>query len=346
MQGEERGTLLKQWKLLDAIEVPGTLYDTGLGYPAANFAEKTGTVFGELYDYYGDCVNHELEKMDKVEGVDENLYSRIKLNHRGYEFYAYEISSKLNRTRDKLDIIKTGNWRQTGSVSHKSVSAFALNFESIQSARYDTFPESNLSEFVDLKGNIPILLVSPHATSHLRKGKIKIYEKFTGAINVILNSISGVHSLYTVYASPFDSNYYETTALKKRIREIVESCGIKFVMDIHGTGSYRKFDIYPGIGKEGEFVNRNEFLMSVLENVLKKYDIRLGGTHIFPAYRQHTVSRFVNSELGIPAMQIEINKKYREPDTDSHLFEKLIYSLNEFINIVRKYLNSTKGEFN
>ncbi|NIT14117.1 MAG: hypothetical protein GTN99_07750, partial [Candidatus Dadabacteria bacterium] len=37
LQGESRNHWLSDWKLIDAFEIGGTLYDTGHGYPAADF---------------------------------------------------------------------------------------------------------------------------------------------------------------------------------------------------------------------------------------------------------------------------------------------------------------------
>ena len=110
------------------------------------------------------------------------------------------------------------------------------------------------------------------------------------------------------------------------------------MIDIHGTGSYRKFDLYPGIGRNDEFINGHSFFISELERVLFNNSIRLGGRNVFPAYRQHTVSRFVNSGLGIPAMQIEINQRYRNPISDKILFEKLIHSLAGYIGNISKLI--------
>ncbi len=196
------------------------------------------------------------------------------------------------------------------------------------------FPDKDHCSFAHILGDKPILVVACHATAHKRQGKLKAQEFYTGAISVILNSLSGVHSLYTTYASEYDSNHCENTGLKKYIRELVNTHNIKFVLDIHGTGSYRKFDIYPGIGRTGEFLNGNINLFESLASIVHKYDMNLGGTDVFPAYRQHTVSRFVNTELGTAAMQIEINQNYRDPGKDPHRFNKLIKTLSDFLNSV------------
>jgi gamma-glutamylcyclotransferase (GGCT)/AIG2-like uncharacterized protein YtfP len=336
LQGEERGNALKEWQLTGAMEIPGTLYNTGLGYPAADFSYNNhNTVFGELYTYEKDKIDSRLKNIDKIEGVDEYLFKRTELNLGEHIFYAYEIAPSLNKISDKFNIITSGNWRQNGSLSLTDSSTFAINFENIQSQRYRSFTENDFNTFIHIKGNRPLLIVSSHATCHIRKGKIKAQEQYTGAISVILNSLLGVHSLYTIYATELDSNYCRETSLKEYIRELVNLYNIKFVIDIHGTGIYRKFDLYPGIGKHGEFLNGKSFLISELERILLKNNISLGGTDVFPAYRQYTISRFVNSELGVPSMQIEINQKYRSPESDNHLFEKLIYSLAEYIESIK-----------
>ncbi|NIP38284.1 MAG: hypothetical protein GWO07_03675, partial [Candidatus Dadabacteria bacterium] len=271
-------------------------------------------------------------------GADRNLFKRIILESNGTEFFGYNAGSRLNFPQNAYPRITSGNWRRHGSISSNDICSFALEFEKVQSKRYGVFAEKGHSSFVHIKGNIPILAVACHATAHKREGKLKAQEFYTGAIGVILNSISGVHCLYTTYASEFDSNYCQQTELKEYIREVVKKHKIKFVLDIHGTGSYRKFDIYPGIGKAGEFLNGKNILMNNLERILHKNSIKLGGTDVFPAYRQHTVSRFVNSLLEIPAMQLEINQKYRDPQTDSLSFEKLTNTLADYLASVEKHI--------
>lgn len=334
LQGEARNHLLDDWNLIDTLEAEGTLYDTDFGYPAADFSDKKGKIFGELYHCDKDDIEAKFHAIDLVEGVSNNLFERIIIESNGSKFFAYNISSKLKSTKNSYSQIVSGNWRQYGSITPNNISSFAINFEKAQSKRYKVSPEDNFSSFIHIKGDKPILIVSSHATAHKREGKLKSQEIYTGAISVILNSVSGVHSLYTIYASQFDSNYCQATELKEYIGELVSRYNIKFVLDIHGTGSYRKFDIYPGIGKTDEFLNGKRFLMTDLEKVLLKNNIKLGGTDIFPAYRQHTISRFANSELGIPAMQIEINKKYRDPESNGYLFEKLINTLVEYVKCV------------
>ena len=335
LQGQSRNHLLADWKLINTLETKGTMYDTGLGYPAVDFTDKTNNLFGELYLYEGRNIESIISRIDAEEGTKSDLFERKIIESSGEKFFTYKMGSKLENSRNSFSNISSGNWRHK-SITQENISKFAIYFEQAQSTRYRVFAPADASSFVHIKGDKPILVVFSHATAHMREGKLKSQEYYTGAIGVILNSISGVHSLYTTYASEFDSNYCESTRLKDYINEVVKKYHIKFVLDIHGTGSYRRFDIYPGIGKTGEFLNGNNTLLDSLENILKYNNLRQGGSDVFPAYRQHTVSRFANTNLAISSMQIEINYKLRDPENDSNSFEKLISVLAEYIESVGK----------
>ncbi|NIP39519.1 MAG: gamma-glutamylcyclotransferase, partial [Candidatus Dadabacteria bacterium] len=87
LQGETRNHLLDCWKLIDAFEVDGMLYDTSLGYPAADFLDKSSTIFGELYLYDKDNIESILQIIDLEEGADRNLFKRIILESNGTEFF-------------------------------------------------------------------------------------------------------------------------------------------------------------------------------------------------------------------------------------------------------------------
>ena len=110
------GTLLPgevRWSLLEPYvtdrgtpdSVAGTLYDTGLDYPAAVFGGdavilgRTFPIGSELYD---DCLAH----LDIVEGTVGGLYSRVVVTTRGgVEVWTYQYGGGLDLTP-----ILSGNW--------------------------------------------------------------------------------------------------------------------------------------------------------------------------------------------------------------------------------------------
>ena len=74
LQGGIRNNLLADWHLIDTLETEGTLYDTDFGYPAADFSDKKGKIFGEIYHCDKDDIEAMLSTIDLEEGVSKNLF--------------------------------------------------------------------------------------------------------------------------------------------------------------------------------------------------------------------------------------------------------------------------------
>ena len=97
------------------------------------------------------------------------------------------------------------------------------------------------------EGKIPILISAPHGARHLRDGKWKEEDEYTGAIAVKLAELTGAHVIYVKSATKEDSNYDLKTKYKDKISEVVKEHGIKFIADIHGANSSRPFKLSVGI---------------------------------------------------------------------------------------------------
>lgn len=335
LQGELKSQHLERCNLVETLELPGELYDTQQGYPAALFdTDSRETVTGELYEICGD-VDERLRELDKVEGGELGLYIRKPLRYKEHDFYLYEAGEVLKKSLHSGNGIKSGSWRRYGSVALKNPLQFALTFENSQRARYRKFPPQDSSGSVFLRGEIPVLVTASHATAHLRMNKIKYEEHYTGALSVILHVLTGSYALYTHWASEIDPNYYDNSPFKEKLSDIVQEFGIRFVLDLHGTIGKTNEDIYPGIGNEREFLLGNDFYLDKLEESVESEGFILGGLHVFPALRQMTIAKFLAQDLGIPAMQLEINKRFRGPENDPFQFEKLVKFLSHYVLCVR-----------
>jgi gamma-glutamylcyclotransferase (GGCT)/AIG2-like uncharacterized protein YtfP len=338
LQGEPRNHHLKNCKLIQAMEVPGELYNTGRGYPAALFdGNSKETVTGEIYDLSLDS-NKKLKELDEIECTREGLYRRKQLKHKGRYFYLYEAGEKLKGCLNKENTIYSGSWRRQGSVALRQPVEFALAFEKEQEERCRDFPPEDSSGMVFLRGDAPMLVTAPHATRHLRMNKLKQEEGYTGAISVILHSLTGSYALYTHWASKSDPNFYDDAPFKKKLEKIVRKFGIRFVLDLHGTRVQKNKDLYPGIGNNGEFLIGKDFYLHKLEDSAKSNGLIIGGLNFFPASIQMTVTKFVATKLRIPAMQIEINEKLRELKSNPQGFEKLVRFLTDYIRYIKPYI--------
>jgi len=85
--------------------VDGTLYDTGLGYPAALFGDGN-VVMGRTYILNELLLDEALDLLDVEEGSVDGLYHRMRLvTHRGVRAWAYSYGGGLILTP-----IVSGDW--------------------------------------------------------------------------------------------------------------------------------------------------------------------------------------------------------------------------------------------
>lgn len=330
LRGEERSCYMEGCSLSKTLEVPGMLYDTGRGYPAALLDEGSdSTVSGELY-VMEDPLS-KIKELDRVEGSESGLFRRSRIRSSGVEFYCYEAGPLLADSAIGANRIQSGNWRTHSSLAFSDPVDFALRFETHlkNSYRAHTGEETEGVHFI--RGHAPIIVTAPHATAHVRLGKLKRQEFYTGALAVLLHSLTGCHVLYTDRLSEADPNYTDDAPFKRKLSEIAGTCRLDFLLDVHGTGSERSGDVFPGIGIEGEFLRERRSALDELRFSAASNDISLGSRDVFPAARQMTVTRYAANKLGVPAIQLEINRSLRQPESAPADFVRLVNFLRDFI---------------
>ena len=329
-RGEERSCYMRACRLSEILEVPGRLYDTGLGYPAALFDyESDSMVSGELYTM--EDPSSRIEELDRVDGTLSGLFNRSRIKYANSEFHCYEAGPLLYDSVADGNRIMSGNWRTHSSLAFRDPADFALRFETHLKDSYKERPGGDSDGIHYLKGHIPVLVTAPHATAHVRMGKLKRQEFYTGALAVLLHSVTGCHALYTGRLSSLDPNYTDESPFKAKLSEIAARCGFEFLIDIHGTGSERPGDVFPGIGMNGEFLNGRSGALGELGQAAQSNGISLGSLDVFSAARQKTVTRFSATRLGVPSMQLEINQNLRRPESSPADFVRLVNFLRDFI---------------
>lgn len=329
-RGEERSCHMDGCRLSEILEVPGRLYDTGRGYPAALFDDGSDSkVSGELYTMADPA--SKIEELDRVEGTLSGLFRRSAIKYINSEFYCYEAGPLLKETATGENRIVSGSWRAHSSLAFTDPVDFALRFETHLKDSYKEHPGKDSDGIHYIRGRIPVLVTAPHATAHVRMGKLKRQEFYTGALAVLLHSVTGCHALYTGRLSSLDPNYTDESPFKAKLSEIAGRCGLEFLIDIHGTGSERPGDVFPGVGVNGEFLNGRPGSLGELGQAARSNGISLGSAEVFPAAKQKTVTRFSATTLGVPSMQLEISQNLRRPETASADFVKLVNFMREFI---------------
>ena len=341
-KGGTRSGHLERCRLVRMIKVPGTLYRTSFGYPAAVFDETSSlTVQGELYELPPDSEDF-MSSVDRMEGVDEKLFSRSVIRCEDEYFYAYEPGVDLRRRIGDADVIKSGNWFSGPGFCGEDPFSFAVAFENIQKQYYRMKPGGCSEENIFLEGTAPVLVTCPHSTAHVRMGKLKRHEFYTASLGAVLHLVLGCHCLYANREQETDPNYYDDCGFKTALGKILTETEIDLVVDIHGTGNERPEDLFPGVGTEKEFLLSAPGVLESFYMSAREHGIAAGSADIFPAARQMTVAKFAANRFSVPAIQIEISDRLRMPWRREEEFRRLIGFL---LGFVERATSESKARF-
>ncbi|ACV61985.1 hypothetical protein Dtox_1099 [Desulfofarcimen acetoxidans DSM 771] len=197
------------------------------------------------------------------------------------------------------------------------------------------FPAQVGEAFLYLPGTLPILLSAPHAVRHVRLGKAKPSDTFTGTMAVLLNYLSGCGVLVNRRNYGGDPNYDRECKYKNFLLNILKKNNVELVLDLHGAAEKHAFAVDSGTLQGRSLKDKPELLL-YLENCLNFYGVSDLSRDYFPAAKQHTVTRFVCENTDIPAIQLEINRRYRRPYEKPADFCRLLAALLDFSNLFKK----------
>ena len=92
--------------------VCGTLFDTGLGYPAARFEIDGAPISGRTYELREGTLDAALAELDRVEGAVRGLYERVLVTTAdGVAAWAYQFGNDPDIV---LQPIAGGDWLDRG----------------------------------------------------------------------------------------------------------------------------------------------------------------------------------------------------------------------------------------
>lgn len=174
--------------------------------------------------------------------------------------------------------------------------------------------EKGAESFVIKRGErFPNILVSaPHAVSQTRDGKYKYSETFSGVLATCLHENLGVSIICKTKNVGDDANWDEEgNEYKKAIKEFCEKNQVYIVFDLHGFAKNRENEINLGTYYGKTMFGDNSLLMLFYQTLNAHGIKKIVLDHPFNAGIK-TVSSYVSSQLGIKAMQIEINSKFKK----------------------------------
>ncbi len=211
-------------------------------------------------------------------------------------------------------------------------------------------------------GDLPILISAPHATAHLRRQRLKGEEEFTGALAQFLAEQTGIHALYSHYRSPGDPNWDRHSPYKQRLQEIVQSNGIRFVLDLHGMTNKYKIGLALGTMNGRSCPDHESLILTTIEKQFRptsqaaanKFSelhwdhFVLNHSRFTGGLTNYTVTRFASQQLGIPAIQIELCAsarvvERRPLDKWPVPFRGQPEAIEQTINLLQALVNAVRG---
>jgi len=194
-------------------------------------------------------------------------------------------------------------------------------------------PPTGSSWFKIIEGDIPIIITAPHATKAMRNGKLRFSDGGgTAALAHLLNALTGVTVMYSTYASPSDPNYYNDNAFKAKLKQLIIDKQPRLVLDIHASHAFRPYDIDFGT-LHGRSIKGQDTLIPTLIEHLKIQGIDNFSANYFAASSQDTITKWAY-QLGVPSIQLEINKTWLTPDKGAlyaQRFAQMLQGLADFI---------------
>ncbi|HEX3032353.1 MAG TPA: hypothetical protein VHS59_08955 [Bacillota bacterium] len=214
---------------------------------------------------------------------------------------------------------------------NKRISEEAVSMEKIYFYKTDRMVNPRVENpFKYLQGSIPLLVSAPHAVRHKRKKDIKPSDEFTGATACLLHQLTGCHTLAVSKVYNEDPNFDYPSLYKDYLGEICKEHKIKLVLDLHGAARERDFAVDLGT-IEGKSLLGQEGLTNYIIKAFRKQGLNEISSNFFSAGKQPTVTWYVSQVLGIPAIQVEVNKEYRVPRQNPQAYCKLLAALAETI---------------
>lgn len=189
-------------------------------------------------------------------------------------------------------------------------------------------------DFIILKGKVPILFSAPHTMLQYREdGESKLREPYTKAISLFLNEHCNTYSIVKNNDTGVDSNRDNYDEYNVEMRRLIKESDIKLVIDLHGASKDRDFDIEFGTlnNLSADFSTIKELEKAFTENGITNI------AHNDP-FKGGAISQGIFGLTDIDVIQLEINGRFRDGN-NLELLEKLIKSLEEFINKYNEYIN-------
>ena len=126
-----------------------------------------------------------------------------------------------------------------------------------------------------LSGKIPVLLSAPHSVNQLRGDDVRSAEKYTGALTRYLSSSTSSYAIFQLFTHA-DPNMDVEHNYKNAIVNLIESYGIKLLIDIHSSNFSDDSDIDVVTNQKTTLCGFDD-IPEKIKKIGLKYDVKVDG---------------------------------------------------------------------
>jgi hypothetical protein len=204
--------------------------------------------------------------------------------------------------------------------------SWALRYEGVLAERYEQLPPAGEPDYQFLGGDLPVLVLAPHATAFFREGEFQNAESFSGAATALLHRQARCHALMSYYCCVADPLTYLETPMVRALADIVKAGQVGLVMIVLGSQRHESS------GLQVEALASDQVLGDELASRLR---LRLSALEPITSDRSERAPepllRFIAYELGVPVLALRMHKRYRMPRLQPEPFGQIVALVKEFI---------------
>lgn len=210
--------------------------------------------------------------------------------------------------------------------SQTDILQWALQFESGLQEKYEDYPPAGEPDYQFFGGDLPTLVLAPHASTYFRDGQFLEPDLFTGAIASSLHRVARSHAAVSTYCQPADPCYYLETPFVRAVAEIVKSGQIGFILIIKGLAWHETSGIIlEPSGPEGSDIHEQcthlRLKLAPFEQVVQRE----------PEEDVSLLQNFISQTLNVPSITMRVHRRFRMPRLQPEAFMLLNGKVAEFL---------------
>lgn len=203
--------------------------------------------------------------------------------------------------------------------------SWCLQFEAKLAEHYEQLPAAGEPDYQFIGGDLPVLVLAPHATAFFQEGEFQESETFTGCLAAALNRYFRTHALFSCYCSVADPILHRQSPLMRSLGELVTAGQVGLVIFLSGAAWHES----PGLaveaagpegGNQDDYASRLRLALSVLEPVASGLDDP----------RRKPFLEFASQVLKVPTLFLRTHRRYRMPRLQPEPFQSLLHLLGRF----------------